>query len=174
MITIIFSLLKDRKWIVTDGSIRFEIFDWSPVAFNKGKSCYVRNCWNKRHCLRKSRTFLRWRLTDGIFRLTWGCCRMKKGVGMFGTSKGVKGETGRGRVTRINSSVTASLNLLCLASTKFVQVHSSMFINRGIIFLCRGENISSVSSNNSPGSICIIFACVFLSTLQKGLALDRV
>jgi len=87
--------------------------------------------------LKKSRVFARGCLADEIFRPTWGGCRGEEDRDWgLGAPEGVKGETGRGKggVTRINSSVAASLNLLCLASAKFVQAHSSMFINRGVVF----------------------------------------
>lgn len=85
-----------------------------------------------------------------------------------------------GGITRINSSVAASLNLLCLAPAKFVQAHSSMFINREIIFppFPARAKISLLSQIFAGRTASILFSffsysSLFRTWLQKrNLTLD--
>lgn len=128
--------------------------------------------------LRKSRVLALSTMSGGRnfssdLRRLQGLKRIRTGV--LGAPEGVKGETGRGEgVTRINSSVAASLNLLCLASAKFVQAHSSMFINRGIVFPLfardgeEGRKSSPRFTNNWPRAAPISFSSFLLYVVAKG------
>lgn len=125
--------------LVCHESNRCEIFNWSLVAFNKGQNCQKLGGFCLTDSFASSIDFIFGTVEINATVLeSHAFSSMASGRRNFSSDlRPLQGEGGRhvwdvegsqggkpdGGVTRINSSVTASLNLLCLASTKFVQVY---------------------------------------------------